>query len=248
MNGLRLNRYLAASGIASRRKSADIVRSGRVTVNGKAVANPFREVFLDDRVAVDGSRVYPLGRPVIILLNKAKGTLSTVSDDRGRRTVLDGIKVPGRLFPVGRLDRDTTGALLLTNDGDLAYRLTHPKFEVEKVYRVTTDRPVSRVDLRKIESGIDMGEGQIGRGEVLDPKEGSMGKRETGRTHVRLRLTHGKKREIRRMVSALGYGVVHLHRESFAGLGVKGMDPGEWRELTRKEGEALETGAQRIEN
>ncbi|MFQ6615760.1 MAG: pseudouridine synthase [Fidelibacterota bacterium] len=232
---MRLNRYLAASGIASRRKSVNLVRSGRVEVNGETVTNPFQEVSRDNRVTLDGEQVFPAVETVVVLLNKRKGVLTTVRDDRGRPTVLDPIKSEERLFPVGRLDRDTTGVLLLTNDGDLAYRLTHPKFEVEKIYNVTVDRPIPEKDLRKIERGVEIGQGEKGQAQVLGQEGGVSRDRGKSLACVQLRLTHGKKREIRRMVSALGYRVIHLHRESFAGFRAEGLAPGRWRQLTSSE-------------
>lgn len=236
---MRLNKYLASAGVASRRKSVTLIRSGRVEVNGEAVTNPFREISPEEEVTFDGKRVTPAARVSLIVLNKPKGVLTTVRDERGRPTVLDRMDPGERLFPVGRLDKDTTGALLLTNDGDLAYRLTHPKFEVEKIYRVTLDRPMRRRDLKRIEAGVDIGHAETGRAIVLGQEGGVQADGKRSSVRVRLHLTHGKKREIRRMISALGYRVLHLHRESFAGIGVDGLGPGEWRELTPGEVEKL---------
>lgn len=227
---MRLNRYLAGSGVASRRKSEAIVRSGRVKVDGLTITNPFHLLQPDDVVSMDDQEVSHFEERRVILLNKPKGVITTVEDTRGRVTVLDLVKQEGRLFPVGRLDKETTGALLLTNDGDLAHRLTHPRFEVEKVYVVLIDRPLGAGEAKKIESGIDIGNGETGRAKVLE-----RGKISGDAAHVKLSLSHGKKREVRRILSRLGYRVLALHRESFAGIRAEGLDLGQWRNLNREE-------------
>ena len=223
---MRLNKYLAASGVASRRKCETIIRSGHVKVNGIVVTNPFHLLLPGDDVLLDNRIVSLPHRNIVICLNKPVGVVSTVEDKYSRKTVTDIIGHRERLFPVGRLDKDSSGVLLLTNDGDLTYQLTHPKFGVEKIYTVVIDRPLERGDIGEIESGVEIGESEIGIAKVLTPGGGS---------EVRLSLTHGKKREIRRIFAALGYTVMRLHRESFGGIQADDLSPGEWRELTAVE-------------
>ncbi|MEE9166907.1 MAG: pseudouridine synthase [Candidatus Neomarinimicrobiota bacterium] len=228
---MRLNKFIAASGVASRRKSEEIVKAGRVEVNGIPVTNPYRLLRSDDVVSVDNRTVSPPGDSTVIVLNKPTGVITTVKDTHGRPTVMNLVEAGERLFPVGRLDKNTTGTLLLTNDGDLAHRIVHPRFQVEKVYVATIDRPWDEADTRRIESGVEMGGSEIGMAKVLsrDTISGDGKKRVTSR--VRLSLSHGKKREVRRILKRLGYRVIALHRESFGGIGVEGLAPGEWRKL-----------------
>ena len=231
---MRLNKYLAGSGVASRRKCETIIHSGRVKVNGIVVTNPFHLLIPGDDVLLDNRIISLPRRNIVICLNKPVGVVSTVEDKYSRKTVTDIIGHRERLFPVGRLDKDSSGVLLLTNDGDLTYQLTHPKFGVEKIYTVVIDRPLERGDIGEIESGVEMGEGEIGRAKVLAPGVGSS-RSDESETEVRLSLTHGKKREIRRIFAALGYTVMRLHRESFGGIQADDLSPGEWRELTAVE-------------
>ena len=168
---MRLNRYLAASGIASRRKCESIVKSGRVTVNGQRVTTPFCLLDEDDLVCLDGEVVALAQEKAVIILNKPKGTITSVGDSRGRRTVMDLIGEHNlRLFPIGRLDKDTTGVLLLTNDGDLAHRLTHPSFQIEKVYEALIAGQLSSAEIDRIEEGVDIGGGEMGAAHVVSQK------------------------------------------------------------------------------
>ncbi len=226
---VRLNRYLALAGVGSRRKNDELILAGKVSVNGKVV----RELGVrvnpgSDRVAVDGQRVNITAKPLYILLNKPKDCITTMHDERGRKTVRDIVRIKDRVVPVGRLDRNTKGVLFLTNDGALANLLTHPKSEVERVYRVRVDEPMTPESLRKIRHGIRL---------------------EDGVTHIRavkmiphskqreffLVLAEGRNREIRRMMEVLGYAVKDLERVSFAGLTTEGLGRGKWRHLVRQE-------------
>ncbi|MCH8011182.1 MAG: rRNA pseudouridine synthase [Candidatus Marinimicrobia bacterium] len=230
---MRLNKFLAKAGIASRRKSEEIVKAGRVQINGILVNDPYVIIDTNDDVVLDGKPLLSSVERVVILLNKPSGVISTVSDTHQRPTVMDLIQYDGRLFTVGRLDKDTTGALLLTNDGDLAYKLTHPKFEIQKIYEVSIDRPLMKEDGERIERGIDIGDGETGIATVLKTRE--IDNKNGVRCCVTICLHHGKKREIRRMFSALKYQVFRLKRVEFAGIGVKGLPEGKWRELSLQE-------------
>ncbi|MFQ6673204.1 MAG: pseudouridine synthase [Fidelibacterota bacterium] len=236
---MRLNKYLAASGISSRRKSEAIVLARRVKVNGVPIENPFLEVGSDDVVSVDGRIISPSIETVVIVLNKPRGYLTTVTDDRGRKTVLDLVRFRDRLFPIGRLDRETSGVLLLTNNGDLAHELSHPRFGVKKTYRVTIDRPLTRTAIQNISSGVDIGKGEKGSARVLGQEIATSRGGKGTAVAVRMELTHGKNREVRRIISALGYQVVDLERESFAGVRDDGLAPGQWRRLRDREVEKL---------
>ncbi len=226
---IRLNKYLAMCGVASRRKADELIQQGRVAVNGQVTTqlgvkiNPQK-----DRVTVDGKLVKPEEKLVYIVLNKPKDCVTTVKDEKGRRTVLDLVKVKQRIFPVGRLDRNTTGVLLLTNDGELAYRLMHPKYKVEKAYKAEIDKPIKREDLEKLKRGI-MLDGRMTEACDVYILPNSDNK------EIGITIHEGRYRQIRRMFERLGYKVRKLHRVSFGGITVSGMKRGEWRYLTEKE-------------
>jgi pseudouridine synthase len=226
---VRLNKYLAMCGVASRRKADELIQQGRVAVNGQVITqlgvkiNPQK-----DRVTVDGKPVKPEEKFVYIVLNKPKDCITTVKDEKGRRTVLDLVKVKQRIFPVGRLDRNTTGVLLLTNDGELAYRLMHPKYKVEKAYKVEIDKPIKPEDLEKLRRGI-MLDGRMTEACDVYILPNSDNK------EIGITIHEGRYRQIRRMFERLGYKVRKLHRVSFGGITVSGMKRGEWRYLTEKE-------------
>ena len=232
---MRLNKYLAASGVASRRKCETIVREGSVKVNGLVTNNPFYQLQNDDIVSLGETVVHPSRETYVFVLNKPLGVITTVEDTHGRPSVLDLVKSEVRLFPVGRLDKDTSGVLLLTNNGNLAYRLTHPKFEVKKVYVVLLNRHFNVDDTEKIASGIDLGSGEIGRGKIIFHEKISTKQKDKARARIKISLSHGKKREVRRIFSSLDYQVISLHRESFAGVHGEGLHPGEWRIMAKKE-------------
>jgi 23S rRNA pseudouridine2605 synthase len=226
---VRLNRYLAMAGIGSRRKNDDLILSGAVKVNGHVVQELGVQINVGkDQVSLNGELVNLEEKLVYILLNKPKDTITTMSDEKGRNTVMNYVRVKQRVFPVGRLDRNTTGVLLFTNDGDLANALIHPKHEIEKIYRVTLDSQVSDEDLRKLRKGVRLSDG-LAKAPSAEVIGGSKRKK------VLISLSEGRNREIRRMFEVLGCDVRQLDRVSFAGLSSLGLPRGRWRFLTRSE-------------
>ncbi|MGA1306549.1 MAG: pseudouridine synthase [Candidatus Kapaibacteriota bacterium] len=229
--GTRINKYLADAGIGARRAVEELITSGLVKVNGKVVTDLSTRIQLEDFVTVKGEPVTDRRFLVYFLPNKPKDVITTASDELGRTTVLDLIRSKYRIFPVGRLDRNTTGALLITNDGELAYRLTHPKYEIKREYKVGLDKDIDLRDARKISHGIELEDGRTGACEVfVDPKDHSI---------VNLILAEGKNREVRRIFEALGYDVKKLDRKRFATLSTSGLRRGEHRQLTKAEVRAL---------
>lgn len=230
---MRLNRFLAFAGVTSRRKADDLIRGGRVTVNGEPAGEPWIEVDPElDRVEVDGTRVDPPAERLYLLLHKPAGVITTVTDPQGRPTVLSLLGDTyrdARLVPVGRLDADTTGALLLSNDGELTFRLTHPRFECLKVYRVRCAEAVEGEALTRLEAGFDLDDGPVEVDTIsrLDPYSVEVG------LHI------GRKRIVKRMFAAVGHPVEALHRTRFAGLSADDLPPGGWRELTADEVDEL---------
>ena len=220
---MRLNAYLARAGVASRRKADELVRAGRVRVNG-APGELNTVVGSHDVVEVDGERV-GLQRLAYVLLNKPAGVVTTASDPHGRRTVVDLVPPEPRIVPVGRLDADTTGALLLTNDGDLAHRLAHPRYRVPKVYDVEIEGAASHEALERLRDGVELEDGVTSPAEVRALAPG----------RIELTLHEGRKHQVKRMCEAVGRPVRRLHRSRYAGLGVDGLGPGEWRELSAAE-------------
>ncbi len=232
----RINRFLAEAGLGSRRKCEKLVSEGRVKVNGEAVEKLAMLISDGDEVTVDGRRVSVSEDRVTLVLNKPKGVLSTVKDDLGRKTVSDIAREKGwkqRLFPVGRLDMDTTGILILTNDGDLAYRLTHPKHKIEKRYRVTVEGTVGDETAGKIASGVDIG------GYITRPCAVRIIERGGGSTVLEVTLSEGKKRQIRRMFAAAGYKVVALARVALGGIEFDDLEPGGLRPLSEQEEKSI---------
>jgi len=231
----RLSKLIAAAGVASRRKAADLIRAGRVEVNGQPVDHP--GTLVDEtqaRVTVDGQpvRLQPL---VHILLNKPRGPLSAVTDQRGRQTVVDLLgEMEARLYPAGRLDGDTEGLLLITNDGELTYRLTHPSHEVEKVYEAEVVGTPSAEALRRLRQGVALEDGVTAPAAVSVLREG----RE--RSLVELTIHEGRKRQVKRMLKAVGHPVVALRRTRVGPLLLGDLAPGAWRYLTPEELAALE--------
>jgi len=216
---VRLNAYLARAGVASRRKADNLIKAGRVTVNGQ-LGQLNTLVGADDRVEVDGERV-SAQRLAYVLLHKPAGTVTTAHDPQGRPTVVELVDVPERVVPVGRLDVDTTGALLLTNDGPLAQRLAHPKYGVAKVYEVEVEGTPDDSALAALAEGVELEDGVTAPATVqcLAP------------SRVELTLHEGRNRQVKRMLEAVGHPVRRLHRRVYAGLTLEGLEPGAWREL-----------------
>jgi 23S rRNA pseudouridine2605 synthase len=226
---MRVHRALALAGVASRRTAETMVADGRVTVNG-APAAVWQLVSPGDRLAVDGAAVRGSEPRRAYLLNKPAGVVSTASDPQGRPTVLDALPDDVRLYPVGRLDLDTTGALVITNDGELAARLMHPSSKAPKTYEVLLRGQVSAATRRQLRDGVDLDDGRT-LPAVVEP----MDRLAPGGTWLRIELTEGRNRQIRRMGDAVGHRVMRLHRARYAGLPLRGLAPGRWRPLTRAE-------------
>ena len=227
---IRLNRFLAMAGVGSRRNCDGFILEGRVKVNDKPVVRLGMRVDPEtDVVEFDGKIIEPPNERIYILLNKPLRTVTTAKDDKKRRTVIDLIGAPRRLFPVGRLDYNTTGALLITNDGDLTYYLIHPRFQIKKVYRVMLNKVIRPIDLHHFQNGIDLDGRKTMRCKARELRR--MG----NRSYLEVELHEGRNRQIRRMFEVLGYHVEQLHRNNFAGMEVNDLNPGEWRELTSGE-------------
>jgi 23S rRNA pseudouridine2605 synthase len=230
---MRLAKHLAHAGVASRRASEALVAEGRVTVDGTVVTDPARDVTGDEAIAVDGEAVRAAGARVVYALHKPAGVVSTAADTHGRRTVVDLVPSGQRLYPVGRLDADSTGLILLTNDGDLAYTLTHPRFEVPRTYRARVDgRPGERA-LRALRAGVELDDGRTAPAHVrlLGPHE------------LELTIHEGRKRQVRRMCEAVGHRVVELRRVAFGPLRLGDLGAGRHRRLTAAEVERLRKAA-----
>lgn len=225
-----LNKFIAHSGVCGRREAAELVKEGKVTVNGDKVFEPGYKVSGRDKVIVKGKEVYLQKNSVYILLNKPKDFITTASDPQGRKTVMDIVKsaTTERVYPVGRLDRNTTGVLLLTNDGELAQKLTHPSYEVKKVYEVTLDKPVAKKDMEAILAGITLEDGFVVADSLAyaDPKD---------KTVVGIEIHSGRNRIVRRIFEHLGYDVRGLDRVMFANLTKKNVERGKFRFLAEKE-------------
>lgn len=228
--GMRLNKYIAHCGICSRRAAAEPIEKGLVTVNGEVIKEIGYRVMESDVVTFKNEVVKPETNMVYILMNKPKDTVTTLSDEKGRKTVMDiiGNKVKERIYPVGRLDRATTGLLLLTNDGDLAKKLSHPSHKVSKVYQVTLNKNVTADHLEEIRKGLTLEDGLV----EVDGVDWTKG---TTRNEVGIELHVGKNRIVRRIFEHLGYHVDKLDRVYYAGLTKKDVTRGFFRHLTEKE-------------
>ncbi len=224
---MRLNAFLARAGVASRRGADELIKAGRVRVNGApGLLNTFVET--GDRVEVDGRRVVAQ-RLAYVLLHKPAGVVTTARDPQGRPTVVGLVDHPARVVPVGRLDADTTGALLLTNDGPLAHRLAHPRYGVEKVYEVEVEGDPGRPALDELRVGVELEDGRTAPARA----------RRLGPGRIELILHEGRKHQVKRMCEAVGHPVRRLHRSRYAGLTLEGLEPGEWRELSPAEVRSL---------
>jgi 23S rRNA pseudouridine2605 synthase len=225
---VRLNAFLARAGVASRRRADELIKTGRVLVNGRpGELNTF--VSSRDAVEVDGRRVraQPLS---YVLLHKPAGVLTTARDPQGRPTVVGLVHSEARVVPVGRLDADTTGALLLTNDGELAHRLAHPRYEIDKVYEVEVEGEPSEEALRRLVTGVQIDDSLTAPAQV----------RRLGPGRIELTIHEGRKHQVKRMFEAVGHRALRLHRSGYASLTVNGLAPGDSRDLSRGEVEALQ--------
>ena len=225
-----LNKFIAHSGVCGRREAAELVKGGKVVVNGDKIFEPGFKVAPTDKVLVKGKQVYLQKNAVYILLNKPKDYITTANDPEGRKTVLDIIKgaTADRVYPVGRLDRNTTGVLLLTNDGELAQKLTHPSFEIKKIYEVTLDRPVAKKDLEAVLAGVTLEDGFVAADACgyANAKDKNV---------IGIEIHSGRNRIVRRIFEHLGYDVRGLDRVMFANLTKKNVDRGKYRFLQEKE-------------
>lgn len=228
--GTRLNKYIAHCGLCSRRKAADHVKEGSITVNGEVEINPSYMVLDGDEVSFEGNVLKLEINKVYILLNKPKKVVTTLKDEKDRRTVIDllGGKIRERIYPVGRLDYMTTGLLVLTNDGDLATKLSHPSHEVRKLYHVTLDKAINEADVDKIRKGLLLEDGLA----IVDSANII---KEKNNLEVMVQLHQGKNRIVRRMFEHVGYEVMRLDRVNYAGLTKKDLPRGWNRHLTEKE-------------
>ena len=230
---VRINRFLSMCGITSRRKAEELVRAGKVEVNHAVVRDLATRVDPSrDKVFVGGTQALPVRGFLYLVLNKPKDSITTLSDERGRTTVMSMVRTRERVFPVGRLDRNTTGVLLLTNDGAFANRLMHPKFNVPKSYRVTCDRTVTRTDLAALRGGIMLGDGRTAPADVQYIGQGK-GK------EIGITIHEGRNRQVRRMFESLGYEVLGLERVAYGPVTKEGLARGGTRSLTRSEIRAL---------
>lgn len=222
-----LNKYLAHAGISSRRNAIDIIKNGDVTVNGKQIFEPGFKVGPNDQVIAYGKKLSIQKHLIYILLNKPTNTITTTEDPEGRPTVMDLVQeaTNERVYPIGRLDWNTTGVLLLTNDGQLTQRLSHPSYEVRKVYTVTLDKPLSQDDYHSMVKGLFLDDG------LIEPDEVNIMKPNV----ISVQIHSGRNRIVRRMFEYLGYEVIHLDRVMFANITKGSLRRGEWRLLTDKE-------------
>jgi 23S rRNA pseudouridine2605 synthase len=236
---VRLQKYLAHAGVASRRASEEIVAQGRVTVDGEVVHDPATDVDATDDVRVDGRAVAPVSDTVVLALNKPAGVVSTAKDTHRRETVVDLVPADGRrLYPVGRLDAETTGLILLTDDGELADLLTHPRYEVQKVYVAeVAGGPIGAETVEALRSGVLLDDGPTLPAGVERLNE----------RMLRITLREGRKRQVRRMCEAVGHPVVSLRRVKLGPLDIGGLRPGEWRALEASEIAALRAAPVRTE-
>lgn len=227
---MRLSKYIAHCGICSRRKANELIKEGKVKINDTVIKEPGHKVLDSDKIYYNNKLVQIVLKKIYVLLNKPKNCITTVSDERGRKTVMDivGTKIKERIFPVGRLDRPTTGLLLLTNDGDLAKKLAHPSHEVSKVYHVVLDKPLPKEDIIKIKEGLTLEDG-------LAPVDAVHYLEENNLNKLSIELHIGRNRIVRRIFQHLGCEVIKLDRVYYAGLTKKNLPRGWFRHLTKRE-------------
>lgn len=232
---IRINKYLSQCGVSSRRGAETLIAEGRITINDKAVEKPGTLVDeTADVVKLDGLEVTPVEKKIYLVLNKPTRVMTTLSDPFKRKTILHYLKdIPIRVYPIGRLDYDTTGVLLLTNDGDLAYTLAHPKFQIPKVYQAQVKGRFTEVAAHAISNGIKLEDGAVGKAQV------KIIKHLKNVTELKLILKEGRKREVKQLCKAVGHPVIQLRRTEFAGITSRGLKPGMWRYLTSEEIESL---------
>lgn len=223
----RLNKAIADAGVASRRRADELIRTGAVKVNGRIIVELGTKIEIDDMVTVNGEPITRYKHLTYIVLNKPKDVISTSSDEKGRATVFDVVRLKTRLFTVGRLDRNTTGVLLLTNDGELANRLMHPSYGILRVYKAVLDKPLRPDQARTIAAGVELEDGPTQPCEVtIDPSD---------KTNVVIGIREGRNREVRRIFEHLGFDVKRLDRREYANMSTRGLKRGEYRHLTREE-------------
>jgi len=230
---MRLNKFLSRAGIASRRKSDELIQMATTEVNGIICNDPAYNVKESDIVKYDGKKITPIKNKIVILLHKPNKVITTVKDTHGRRTVMEYVPQGIKLAPIGRLDKDTTGLLLLTNDGDLHQYLTHPKNQVLKDYEIIIEGRISKSQIQKLERGIYIGDREYGKAEIIEQKT------KKGRSSVILRLRQGKKREIRRIMFRLKIKLFSLKRIRFSNLYLGDLSEGKYRILSNEEIKSL---------
>lgn len=226
---VRLNKYISECGITSRRKADALISEGKVTVNGKIVYELGTKIHpTNDKVFINGKQVTLLDERVYIIFNKPKDCITSLKDEKDRTTVIDYVKVRERIFPVGRLDRGTTGVLFLTNDGEFANKLMHPKFEIKKTYKVTIDKPITTEHSEKLRKGVKLSDG------ITEPAEVHIIPR-TDNKEIGIIIHEGRNKQIRRMFEKLGYDVKKLDRLAYGDISYEGLKRGQWRYFTKKE-------------
>jgi len=231
---MRINKYIAQAGFASRRKADELIVNGNVKVNGAVMKEPGYDVQDGDQVTVNGKLILGEEKKEYVLINKPLGVVTTVEDDKDRLTVMDVVKdIDARLFPVGRLDYNTSGALIMTNDGDLAYRIAHPKHEVFKTYRARVRGVLSNERAARLRKGVDIG------GFVTAPAKVEIIKGIKGTTLVEISIREGRNRQVKKMCEEIGHKVISLQRYAIGGINIDGLKEGKWRYLTDKEIERL---------
>ena len=237
MRDTRIQKVLSELGVCSRRAAEEMIRQGRVKLNGRPVQVGDKMDTAKDLISVDGRNIRVPKKQEFVdeMLYKPRGYITTMSDERGRKTVMELVKdVPARIFPIGRLDKDSEGLLLFTNDGDMTKQLTHPSYRKKKIYQVSLDKPLTRADMDRIAEGVTLEDGEIHADEISYVKEN---KQEVG-----IEIHSGRNRIVRRIFESLGYTVIKLDRVYYAGLTKKNLKRGAWRFLTREEVERLKSG------